>query len=60
MTVGDITTMSRRVGRLRLDPPQVRGEGGLLSPALVLPLSAVLEPHPPECDPAGLSDGRDS
>jgi hypothetical protein len=44
MKVGDITTMSRRVGRLRLDPPQVRGEGGLLSPALVLPLSAELEP----------------
>jgi hypothetical protein len=48
MTVGEITTMNRRVGRLRLDPTQVRGEGGLASPALVLPLSVELEPQPPE------------
>jgi hypothetical protein len=48
MTVGEIRTMNRRVGRLRLDPTQVRGEGGLLSPALVLPLSVELEPQPAE------------
>jgi hypothetical protein len=48
MTVGDITTMNRRIGRLRLDPTQVRGEGGLLSAALVLPLSVELEAQPAE------------
>ena len=40
--------MNRRVGRLRLDPTQVRGEGGLVSPTLVLPLSVELEPQADE------------
>ena len=48
MTVGDITSMNRRIGRLRLDPTQVRGEGGLVSPALVLPLTVELEAQPAE------------
>jgi hypothetical protein len=48
VTVGDITTMTRRIGRLRVEPTQVRGHGGLASPALLVPLSVELEPQPAE------------
>jgi hypothetical protein len=48
MTVGDITSMNGRIGRLRIEPTQVRGEGGLVSPALVLPLTVELEAQPAE------------
>jgi hypothetical protein len=48
MTVADITSMTRRIGRLRIETTQVRGDGGLVSPALVLPLSVELEPQPAE------------
>ena len=49
MTLGDITSMNRRIGRLRVEPTQVRGEGGLISPTLVLPLTVEMEGQPAEC-----------
>lgn len=48
MTVADITTTSYRIGHLRIDATRVRGDGGAINPALVLPLSVELEPQPPE------------
>jgi hypothetical protein len=40
--------MNRRIGRLRIEPTQVRGDGGLMNPTLVLPLSIELEPQAAE------------
>jgi hypothetical protein len=48
VTVADITTTSYRIGRVRIDPTRVRGDGGAINPALVLSVSAELEPQPAE------------
>lgn len=49
MTVSaSITAQSFILGEVRADPAQVRGDGGPVSPALVLPLSVALNPQPVE------------
>jgi hypothetical protein len=48
MTTADIVSVNRRIGRLRIDASGVRGEGGALSPVLVVGISAELEPRPEE------------
>ena len=48
VTVADILCLNQRIGRLRVDPTQVRGEGGALNPTLVMSLTSELDPQPVE------------
>jgi hypothetical protein len=43
-----ISAQSFILGEVRADPARLRGEGGPVSPALVVPLTLALNPQPPE------------